>query len=105
MYTIPGDANLDGSVNFNDFLVLQNNFNAPGTTFGQGNFDFNGLTDFNDFLVLQNNFGTSLTGAAVSFTASQVAAIQAVAATVPEPTTLAWIGISAAATLRRRRGH
>jgi autotransporter-associated beta strand protein len=101
--TLGGDANLDGQVNFNDFLILQNNFGAPGTRFDQGNFNYDGQTDFNDFLVLQNNFGSSVTGAAVSFTSSQVAAIQAFAATVPEPTALAAVGLGAAAVLRRRR--
>jgi fibronectin-binding autotransporter adhesin len=100
-YTYQGDADLNGTVNFNDFLVLQNNFNNSGV-FSKGDFDYNGTVNFNDFLVLQNNFGNSITGAAVSFTAAQVAAIQSFAATVPEPTSLALLGLGAAAALRRR---
>ncbi|MDB5327573.1 MAG: hypothetical protein JWM57_3142 [Phycisphaerales bacterium] len=106
MLTLPGDANLDGSVNFNDFLVLQNNFNAASTRFDQGNFNYDGVTDFNDFLVLQNNFGQSITGISVPVTASEVAALSAFAsanAPVPEPTSLAMIGVGIGLLGRRRR--
>lgn len=103
--TLPGDANLDGAVNFNDFLILQNNFGAPSTRFDQGNFNYDGSTNFNDFLLLQNNFGQSVTGADVPVTAAQVAALSSFAAAnaVPEPTTLAVLGLGASALLRRRR--
>ncbi|MDB5328833.1 MAG: hypothetical protein JWM57_4402 [Phycisphaerales bacterium] len=104
MYTLAGDANLNGTVDFNDFLVLQNNFNAPGTRFDQGNFNYDGVTDFNDFLMLQNNFGQSITGQAVSFTKAQVAAITAFASeNVPEPTLMTAAGLGMAAVLRRSR--
>ena len=54
--TGPGDANLDGRVNFLDFLVLQNGFgSSEGWT--AGDFDFSGTVDFLDFLILQNHFG------------------------------------------------
>ncbi|MDB5327283.1 MAG: pcp 1 [Phycisphaerales bacterium] len=56
-YTLYGDANLDATVNFNDFLTLQNNFGTVAIGFGRGNFNHDSTTDFNDFLVLQNNFG------------------------------------------------
>ncbi|MDB5327202.1 MAG: exsH 1 [Phycisphaerales bacterium] len=52
----PGDFNADGKIDFNDFLVLQNHFNLPGT-YSDGDADGNGLVDFNDFLILQNHFG------------------------------------------------
>lgn len=53
---IMGDADGDGSVTFNDFLILQNNMDAPGG-WTQGDFDGNGVVDFNDFLILQNAMG------------------------------------------------
>ena len=104
--TLPGDANLNGAVDFNDFLVLQNNFGAPNTSFAQGNFNGDGLTDFNDFLILQNNFGQSIAGTATALTASQAAAMTAFAQTsgaVPEPSALALIGLASLACLRRAR--
>ena len=103
--TLPGDANLDGTVNFNDFLVLQNNFNQPNTRFDQGNFNYDGVTNFNDFLVLQNNFGQSITGEPVTVTKQQVAAMSAFATAnaIPEPTSFGVLGLGAAVGLRRRR--
>ena len=100
---LDGDANLDGAVDFNDFLDLQNNFGQLATKFSQGNFNFDGTTDFNDFLVLQNNFGQSVTGVPVQFTQAQIAAITAFGLSVPEPTSLAIIGLGAMTAMRRRR--
>ncbi|MDB5325058.1 MAG: hypothetical protein JWM57_627 [Phycisphaerales bacterium] len=106
-----GDADLNDKVDFNDFLVLQNNFNRTGTTFSEGDFNYDSVTDFNDFLILQNSFGTGLAGAgAVAVTSQEIAAMQAFALTaaVPEPGSLA-IGISVVslgvARPRRRRSQ
>ena len=104
--TLPGDANLNGTVDFNDFLVLQNNFGSTATRFDQGNFNYDGSTDFNDFLVLQNHFGQSVAGApAATVTAAQVAAIRAFAATaaVPEPAGVLMFSLVTVTKLRRRR--
>lgn len=52
-----GDANLDGEVNFADFLSLATNFTSVDAGWEHGDFDGDGLVLFSDFLVLANNFG------------------------------------------------
>jgi hypothetical protein len=83
LYWPPGDADLDGDVDLDDFVLLKINF-GTGSTWGQGDFDGDGNVDLDDFVILKNNFGTT---------------------TLPEPTTLALLGIGAAALVRRRGGH
>ena len=54
-----GDANLDGEVNFADFLSLSNHFGQAGG-WSEGDFDFSGEVQFSDFLVLADNFGNGV---------------------------------------------
>jgi hypothetical protein len=58
-YTLLGDANLDGSVNFNDFSTLQNHYGNSGD-WSAGDFNYDGTVNFNDFSLLQNNTGKSI---------------------------------------------
>lgn len=53
---IAGDANLDGVVVFEDFLVLAEAFDQEGD-WASGDFDDSGRVDFPDFLLLAENFG------------------------------------------------
>lgn len=55
LQTRRGDANLDGSVDFNDFLTLSANF-GTGASWSGGNFDVDTIVDFDDFLTLADNF-------------------------------------------------
>ncbi len=52
-----GDANLDGTVNFADFLILSTNFGQIDRGWGDSNFDDDASVSFADFLVLASNFG------------------------------------------------
>ena len=56
-----GDGNLNQIVNFEDFVFVSNNFNAPATGWATGNYNLDTLTNFQDFVLLSNNFGTDLT--------------------------------------------
>jgi hypothetical protein len=72
--TQPGDADLDGDVNFADFVALANHFGQAGG-WGDGDFDADGVVQFNDFTLLANHFG------------------QPEAIPVPEPNGLAMVGM------------
>ena len=59
--SIPGDANLSGSVDFADFLLLSSSFGNAGT-WSNGEFGCTHPLDvvgFDDFLTLSQNFGKS----------------------------------------------
>jgi hypothetical protein len=110
MYTLLGDANLDGQVNGEDFTILAANFNEPVTGWDQGDFNYDGVVNGEDFTVLAANFNQEASGAA---SAGDVAALDAFAAAnglpvvVPEPGTGLFLAVSVAAVLssRRRRIH
>ncbi|MGC4032247.1 MAG: PEP-CTERM sorting domain-containing protein [Tepidisphaeraceae bacterium] len=105
--TLPGDADLNGTVNFNDFLALQASFGNAGTSFQLGNFNGDANTDFNDFLALQSNFGQSVGGtAATAATAEEFAALSAFATAhaVPEPASVTlFVTATGGVILRRAR--
>ena len=52
----PGDTNLDGRVNFADFLVLSKFFGRSTGLWSRGDFDSSGQVEFTDFLILARNF-------------------------------------------------
>jgi hypothetical protein len=93
----PGDANADGSVNFDDLLVLAANYNGVANNgWRSGDFDLNGLIEFGDLLALAGNYNT--TGATLEADWSLAQSI------IPEPTTFALLAAAPVAMLRRRRG-
>lgn len=57
--TRPGDANLDGRVNFDDFVVVALNFGESVSSWELGDFDLDGQVSFDDFIKLSQNFGFS----------------------------------------------
>jgi len=108
MYTLLGDANLDGLVNAADFTILAANFNQPVTSWDQGDFNYDGIVNAADFTDLAANFNQSVSGADVS--AGDVAALDAFAAAngislanVPEPANGAMTAMAGLGILRRRR--
>ena len=106
MYTLLGDANLDGLVNAADFTILAANFNQPVTSWDQGDFNYDGLVNAADFTDLAANFNQGASGAA---SAGDVAALDAFAAAnglladVPEPGCAGMLAMAGLGMLRRRR--
>ena len=84
--TFIGDTNLDGTVNFPDFLALSGGFGQSGG-WAEGDMDGNGQVEFPDFLELSANFGKA--SVAVS--------------SVPEPSSLYLLSLGLMALVSVRR--
>jgi hypothetical protein len=104
-YTLAGDTNLDGLINFNDLVAVVQNFNKAGTDWAHGNFNYGTSTNFNDLVTVVQNFNAVLTpGAGTSeqlggtaFPLASLAAVQ-----LPEPAALG-VGLFASLSLLKRR--
>ena len=61
-FVLAGDVNRDRIVNFNDLLIVAQNYGQPNRTFSQGNVDYSpdGLVNFSDLLIIAQQYGTSL---------------------------------------------
>ena len=111
MYTLLGDANLDGKVNGTDFNLLATNFNQSVTDgWDEGDFNYDGKVNGEDFNLLAVNFNQTASQSADS--AADLAALNAfaeansinlVTLNVPEPTSAAILIVAGSALLRRRR--
>jgi Ca2+-binding RTX toxin-like protein len=58
--TLAADANLDGSVNFDDLLVLAANYNQSGRSFNQGDANNDGVVNFEDLLILAAQYNSTI---------------------------------------------
>jgi len=57
--TLPGDANVDRSVNIADFALLAANFNLA-SSWGTGDFNYDQVTNIADFALLAGNFNLTV---------------------------------------------
>ena len=91
---LPGDTNLDGTVNALDVNILSLNWLSTTATFAEGDLNGDGFVNALDANILSLNFLRTVPGSALEATG------------VPEPSTLAlWAAGLAAWGLRRRRGR
>jgi hypothetical protein len=105
-YTLLGDTNLSGGVDFADLVPFAQNYNGTSKEWFQGDFDYDGDVDFQDLIPLAQNYnGTVLDGGEPSsLSGGDFAADWALARSlVPEPTTLSLLGGLTTVALRRRR--
>jgi hypothetical protein len=96
----PADATGDGRVDFNDLVVLAQNYNGPaGQTWASGDFTGDGLSDFSDLVVLAQNYNTgpAAEGATAAMTLQQAMA----AAFAPPPVVVAPPAVAKTATPKR----
>lgn len=56
-----GDVNSDGRVNFDDLVILAQNYGSTGRTYSQGNLNYSpdGKVDFEDLIILAQNYGSA----------------------------------------------
>ena len=63
-YTYGGDANLDGTLNGDDYFQIDSHFNQAGSVFGAYNGDFNldGEINGDDYFIIDSNWNVGSTG-------------------------------------------
>jgi hypothetical protein len=108
--TLPGDANVDGRVNFDDLLAVARHYNqtvsaATANWWAGGDFTYDGVVNFDDLLALAKNYngdlaGATVAGATAAFTDAEAAAF---ADRVPEPRAGLLTAAAAASGLALRR--
>ena len=82
---LPGDANLDGTVDINDLTIVLAHYNQTGMGWTQGEFTGDGTVDINDLTIVLAHYNQSVGAASL--------------AAVPEPSSvalLAAVALSAA---------
>jgi hypothetical protein len=100
-YTRLGDADLTGICDFNDLLVLAQNYNNNSGTavWSQGDFTYDGSVNFSDLLVLAQNYNASTTNSTFAIDWAKAQAM------VPEPTALTALAGAGLVLARRRRAR
>jgi hypothetical protein len=96
-FVVPGDVNGDDVTDINDYVIIRNNFNQPGTR-AQGNLIGDGTVNFADFRYWKNNRTPGSAGSALT-DAELLAGLG-----VPEPASglMAMLGAVALAAAGRR---
>jgi hypothetical protein len=61
-FTLPGDADVNGTVDINDFALLAANYNRPARWFS-GDFNYDAQTTLSDFALLAQRFNQSVDAA------------------------------------------
>ena len=105
--TFFGDANLDGSVNSQDYSLIDFNVTNGGTATGwvNGDFNYDGVVNAADYSLIDTAYafqGVTGSPGAVAPLAVALAATSSSAA-VPEPASFGLLAVAAGGLLARRR--
>jgi hypothetical protein len=93
IYTLSGDANLSGTVDLSDLVIVAADFGMTDADWAQGDVNYDGNVDLSDLVIIASNFGASLSSAQSADFGSNFAAEWQLAlaetrgadVTVPEP--------------------
>src|SRR5205085_66557 len=91
-FLLLGDTKYDRQVNFQDLVLLAQNYGSSGRSFTQGDFNYDGTVNFNDLVTLAQHYGQTLPPAAASVVpedARAAAVLTPVAATKSSSASLA----------------
>jgi autotransporter-associated beta strand protein len=100
MFTLLGDANLDGTVNTEDFTPFSNHLGQSGQMWDDGDFNYDGTVNTEDFTLFSHDLGeTASLAAAGTLEAANGISL----ANVPEPASAGIMVVAGSAILRRRR--
>jgi autotransporter-associated beta strand protein len=101
MYTYGGDANLDGRITVDDYGKIDFAVGLPGASgWANGDFNYDGKITVDDYGIIDFNVG--IQGAQIPTGAGLGGGLAGVSA-VPEPGSLAALGVGIAAMVTRRR--
>jgi hypothetical protein len=59
-FALAGDANHDRKVDFDDLVILAQNYNTTGKTFATADFNYDTKVDFEDLVLLAQRYNTTL---------------------------------------------
>src|SRR5208282_3579024 len=101
MFTLLGDANLDGTVNSEDFSLFSEHLGLSGMMWDDGDFNYDGTVNSEDFSLFSHNLGQT---ASLAASAGVLEAANGINLTnVPEPMSAGMMVMAGLGILRRRR--
>jgi fibronectin-binding autotransporter adhesin len=100
MFTLLGDANLDGTVNAEDYTPFSHNLGQSGMYWDDGDFNYDGTVNSEDYTPFSHNLGQS---ASLAAAAGDLQPANFSMVSVPEPASIGFFAAGALGILARRR--